>query len=364
MKKVSICFIVLTMVLFSGEVSGTGFFISPKYVLTNFHVVKDAESIEIYREGHSDKATLYVWDVMSDLALLRTEKKCKTHLEFSSKKIRLGEEVVVLGYPLGVLLGTGLKVTRGNISALTGLINDSNQMQITAPVQPGNSGGPLLNDTGNVIGVVVAKFNDKSAENVNFAIKRGTVINFLDSHGIGYEMNDSKESFEIPDIVERARPSVVQVVCKSRESHPTKVKKVLYENKSTVLRDEVFRVIKTVSEANSLEKYRKILFLYSDYVDYYEDGVVTRDFIYRDKVKYFKKWPIAYYRIGKIYEVDDIGNGKVKVRYSIHFDVYNPYKNKGIRGEALNTLILQRKAGRLEIVSEKSSVLSRQRYSK
>jgi V8-like Glu-specific endopeptidase len=364
MKKFSIFIIAMTMAVISADVTGTGFFISPKYVLTNFHVVKDADSIEIYREGHSDKATLYVWDIMSDLALLRTEKRCKTHLEFSSKKIRLGEEVVVLGYPLGVLLGTGLKVTRGNISALTGLINDSNQMQITAPVQPGNSGGPLLNDTGNVIGVVVAKFNDKSAENVNFAIKRGTVINFLDSHGVGYEMNDSKDTFSIPDIVERAGPSVVQVVCKSRESRSTKVKKVLYKDKSTVLRDEVFRVIKTVSEANSLEKYRKILFLYSDYVDYYEDGIVTKDFIYRDKVKYFNKWPITYYRIGKIYEVDDIGNGKVKVRYSIHFDVYNPYKRKGIRGEALNTLILQRKAGRLEIVSEKSSVLSRQRYSR
>jgi serine protease Do len=103
------------------------------------------------------------------LAILEAEKVNKSSLNFrAGKGIRIGDDIIVIGYPLGELLGSGIKLTTGNVSALTGLINDTTSMQLTAPIQPGNSGGPLFDINGEVIGINTAIAS--SGQGIGFAI--------------------------------------------------------------------------------------------------------------------------------------------------------------------------------------------------
>jgi S1-C subfamily serine protease len=112
-------------------------------------------------------------------------------------------------------------VTKGNISALTGIANDTSTMQISAPVQLGNSGGPLLDMSGNVVGVVSAKLNEievakatgSLTQNINFAIKSQTLQVFLDTHEVEYQLKNSDAKLETADIAEKAQDYTVHVTC-------------------------------------------------------------------------------------------------------------------------------------------------------
>ena len=125
------------------------------------------------------------------------------------------------GFPLISLLGETIKVTRGNISSVTGIDNDTSIMQISAPIQPGSSGGPVLDMSGNVVGVVSSKLNELAVakatgslpQNINFAIKSLTLQIFLDTHGIDYKLENSDTKLETADIAEEAQEYTVRVTC-------------------------------------------------------------------------------------------------------------------------------------------------------
>ena len=128
---------------------------------------------------------------------------------------------MAIGFPYGGRLTSDPTVTTGIISALTGIGNDRRIIQITAPVQPGNSGGPLLGWTGSVVGVVVGKLNAiKIAEqtgdipqNVNFAVSLGTIQSFLNTQGIPYVLDDSIETKNSADIATEAMHYTVLLEC-------------------------------------------------------------------------------------------------------------------------------------------------------
>jgi len=192
--------------------SGTGFFINQHQLLTNYHVVKECKNIELIRKGYKSHATVVVKDVINDLAILETQKKNNTSLYFrGGRGIRVGDNSIVIGYPLGDLLGSSVKVTTGNISAMTGLLNNTSRLQLTAPVQPGNSGGPLLDESGNIVGIVVARL--KKEQNVNLAIKSNIAQMFLDINNIDYSVTVSKDAKDVADIVNKTKEGIVQVVC-------------------------------------------------------------------------------------------------------------------------------------------------------
>ena len=125
------------------------------------------------------------------MALLKLEQRTETTAAFRiGRPPRAGESAVVFGFPLSQLLASTGNVTTGIVTALAGPLNDPHQIQISAPVQSGNSGGPVLDASGYLIGVVVSKLNavrGDMPQNVNFAIKASTAANFLDAHGIAYQ---------------------------------------------------------------------------------------------------------------------------------------------------------------------------------
>ena len=144
----------------TGSFSGTAFFVAPNFLVTNNHVVKECRSdIQVrYPDRRSYTATISGQDETNDLALLQTDMANQSVAAFRFRA-RLGEPVAAYGFPYFDLLSSSGNFTTGSVTSLSGLKNDSRFIQIQAPVQPGNSGGPLLDMSGSVIGVVTGQLN-------------------------------------------------------------------------------------------------------------------------------------------------------------------------------------------------------------
>jgi serine protease Do len=159
-------------------------------------------------------------DTSNDLALLKGDL---TPIRAASLRVgvKIGEGIAAFGYPLFGLLSTSGNFTVGNVSAVTGLGDDTRYLQISAPVQSGNSGGPVLDQSGNVVGVVVSKLDaikvaaaiNDVAQNVNFAIKTTVLTNFLDSSGVGYSRASAGQSLQPSELAERAKSISVLIRC-------------------------------------------------------------------------------------------------------------------------------------------------------
>jgi serine protease Do len=201
--------------------SGTAFLVTDSGMfLTNAHVVDDCTSIGM---GLLGNVRLVAIDKQNDLALLKTDVPVTAKpVTFSAVTPRLGEEVIALGYPLQSVLKNGLNVTKGDVSSMAGLGNDSRSFQMTAAVQPGNSGGPLFDREGHVIGVVTAKLDavkmvEKTGDipqSVNFAIRLEMVKMFMDRNNVAMRQaprTDTKT--EVHEIVAAAQDAVQQIAC-------------------------------------------------------------------------------------------------------------------------------------------------------
>jgi hypothetical protein len=174
--------------------SGSGFVVAPGRALTNHHVIDGCQRVSFRTpQGQTVAARVLAADPRRDLALLGYEGEAGPVLRFrEGPAVARGEMVVTYGFPLSGVLSSGPTLTTGDISALAGLRDNPLHFQISAPVQPGNSGGPLLDAQGHVIGVVVSKLNalriaqmtgGDIPQNVNFAIKGVEAQRFLREAG-------------------------------------------------------------------------------------------------------------------------------------------------------------------------------------
>jgi hypothetical protein len=203
--------------------TGTGFAVSPiAHVVTNAHVAGGCKSLRVLHGNAAAPASLLVTDEALDLALLRTELSTPRVAALrSTPPLRVGESVVSFGFPLSGALSKEGNLTTGNVSALAGLRDDPTYLQMTAPVQPGNSGGPLLDSSAHVIGVVTAKLDAVAIarrtgdipQNVNFAIKAEVLRTLLRANGVPFDEEASDHTLAVADIAELARSFTVQIEC-------------------------------------------------------------------------------------------------------------------------------------------------------
>ena len=201
--------------------TGTGFAINEKYIATNYHVVENAKSIWVVGVGGDSntkyKGTIVTTDKKSDLAIIKiTDTRFQTlgiiPYQIMTNQAEMGEDVFVLGYPLIDAMGDNIKLTTGIISSKTGYQGDISTYQISAPIQPGNSGGPLFNSRGNVIGIVNAKLGN--AENVSYAIKTLYLKNLVDSYGnITLSNRNTLQQQSLPDKVKVLKKYIYLIEC-------------------------------------------------------------------------------------------------------------------------------------------------------
>lgn len=169
---------------------GSGYFVTADgYFLTNFHVVKGMSKVELKTNDRLVEAQVVSTDPDNDLALLKAQGKFASVRFQRDRNVRLGQTVFTVGFPRPDLQGFSPKVTRGVVSSQNGMMDDIRQFQFDAAIQPGNSGGPIANEKGEVVGTVVSMLNsrtrieigDQVPQNVNYGIKKSYVLAFLDN---------------------------------------------------------------------------------------------------------------------------------------------------------------------------------------
>lgn len=196
--------------------TGSGFAVDGRHILTNAHVIEGVSRVDVANEQMSAPAEIVFVDPRNDIALLRvTQQPLAVAAAFrDSLDIHLGEDVVVLGFPLQGLLGSGPQATTGNVSALCGIGNDTSVMQFTAPIAGGNSGGPILDQAGHVVGLVYSSLNKeivRNAENVNFGVKAAVVRSFLSTAGIEPRVVAGAEPRNRAQVVKEARAFIYRI---------------------------------------------------------------------------------------------------------------------------------------------------------
>jgi S1-C subfamily serine protease len=224
--------------------TGSGFFVSKLgHVITNAHVVRNCGRITVGDNAKKQvTVTLLETDKRNDLALLKISSTQMASVEtkslisklglklvptaseglLRSDDVELGEDVLVSGYPYGEIYSNTIKVTKGIVSANRGIGDDTGQFQMDAAVQPGNSGGPIYDENGNIVGVVVAQLNKLKfakaigslPENVNFGIKASTVRQFLTSSGLPTKWSNRSHSMSTKELAKIAKNQTVMVVCR------------------------------------------------------------------------------------------------------------------------------------------------------
>ena len=222
---------------------GSGFFISKSgQVITNAHVVNGCKRITVGDSATKQSpAQLVATDRRNDLALLTLSslemasnqtkaliKKLGIQIVplaseglLRSEDTQLGERVLVAGFPYGITVSNAIKVSTGIVSSTVGMGDDSGQFQIDAAVQPGNSGGPIYDERGNIVGVVVAQLNKfimakatgSLPENVNFGIKASTVRQFLNAKGVPTKWSRKSKPMSTQQLAKIAEKQTLMVMC-------------------------------------------------------------------------------------------------------------------------------------------------------
>ena len=173
--------------------SGTGFYVSEAgHIITNHHVIDGCKDIKVHSKGEVLTTLKIADDRQNDLALLKVSHKPSHVFPLSGDSPYPLQDIVVAGFPFGDRVSSSLKFTKGIVSSLSGIGNNYSEIQIDAALQPGNSGGPIIDEYGNIIAVAVAKLDMKKIlkdygvipENTNFGIKTSAVRNLLQGNAV------------------------------------------------------------------------------------------------------------------------------------------------------------------------------------
>lgn len=201
-------------------------------ILTNEHVVRQCDTYQVILGARTLKATLRAADAAKDIALLVVEESFPLAATVRKDTApRLGEPVAVIGYPLVQVLSAQPNVSFGHINSTVGIKGDPEKMQIDVPIQRGSSGGPVLDEAGHVIGIVVSKLDAlklaKSTgdlpQNINFAIRGDVVRSFLEAQKVDFTASSTSAKLENTEIAKRGTAVTVIVRCIREPATPAQV---------------------------------------------------------------------------------------------------------------------------------------------
>ena len=201
--------------------SGTGFYVSNAgHVITNDHVVDGCKDIKVQSTGTDISTVILATDPKNDLALLKASHTPSMYFSISNNDPEELQDVIVAGYPFGDAFSSTIKFTQGVVSSLAGIGNDYSQFQIDAAIQPGNSGGPIVDSYGNILGVAVAKLGLKKImddygvvpENTNFGIKASAVRNLMVGNNVKVKSPQSK-TVTTSEKVKSIKAATVHLTC-------------------------------------------------------------------------------------------------------------------------------------------------------
>ncbi|HWB01548.1 MAG TPA: serine protease [Verrucomicrobiales bacterium] len=208
--------------------SGTGTAVGDgTLVVTCAHVVNGRKAVSVLSSGKSYECEVLSEDKVSDIAVLKLKEGKLPAVTINTLGAETGETVFTLGFPNPDIQGTEAKLTDGKVSSLSGIKNDQSSMQITVPLQPGNSGGALFNMNGEIVGVVTSKLSAAAAlttgalpENVNYAVKVKAVMEAVPAEQLKLKTSQIRKpaGLSLPEVVKRLNASVVQVIAKASKS--------------------------------------------------------------------------------------------------------------------------------------------------
>ena len=175
--------------------SGTGFFVSRNgHIITNDHVIEKCNDVKVSYGGKTINANVLASDKTNDLAILKSNITPKEIYSISNEDVTLLQEVIVAGYPLGKRVSAAIKATSGSVTALAGFRDNYSNFQTDAALNQGNSGGPIINKNGNVVGVAVANYGKKKGiESFNFGIKSSVLKTFAGANGLRFQGANFRE---------------------------------------------------------------------------------------------------------------------------------------------------------------------------
>jgi S1-C subfamily serine protease len=316
----------------AASMCGTGFVIQQNgYILTNYHVIKNATRITITVPGRQAVAArLVTTDQEKDLAILQVSLGNLTALPIaSSEAVQVLDSVTVLGYPLPGELGTALSASDGKVNAVREGRNSSTSLfQIDANVNPGNSGGPLLNNHGEVVGIVVAKINSLQyakengalPERINFAIPINEAQALLRKVIPNFMLSDRQEVLTDQQVFQSAKGSTVLIVADQEETSSA----TYSENEDN---GSLARFIAEFVRAGGTGSGEDQTDYYASPCDYFENGQCTRESILRELLDYNRKWPSRQYQLLGTPLVNVTNQGyRYDVSFKVSFTLHNRAK--------------------------------------
>ena len=175
--------------------SGTGFYVSNTgHIISNHHVVEGCNTVKLTFKGKEVSADVLAVDKMNDLAILKADITPSKVYSVATEDASLLEDIIIAGYPLGKKVSAAIKTSKGSITALAGYGDNYSEFQTDAALNQGNSGGPIMNQKGNVVGVAVANYGKNAGvESFNFGIKSSTLKTFANANGLKFLPPNNKD---------------------------------------------------------------------------------------------------------------------------------------------------------------------------
>ena len=175
--------------------SGTGFFVSRSgHIISNHHVIEGCDATKLTFKGKEVVVDILAVDKMNDLAILKANLVPDKVYPVATEDAGLLEDIIIAGYPLGKKVSAAIKTSKGSVTALAGYGDNYSEFQTDAALNQGNSGGPIMNQKGNVIGVAVANYGKKAGiESFNFGIKSSTLKTFANANGLTFLPPNNRE---------------------------------------------------------------------------------------------------------------------------------------------------------------------------